>query len=600
MSSYVLIMSIGPVQGFIASARKSRDLWSGSWLLSELAKSAARYLHQQSNVELIFPAPEKPLDDLKFNSDFSVGNKIQIVVNNTDHHAVQQLAKDTAEIVRAQFRKIAEEAKSRLKNDKAIRLDIWDLQVNDYVEVQSAWARYEQSNQYGSAVKKASSALAARKATRDFPASAHYALQNPLFGLPKSSLDGARETVLQENIQLVGLSRRKLGLNQSEQLDTAGIAKRLGGNPEQFTAFSRIAAHSWIESLSDQQAKLINQAYAAVVDIELATRVSGNKGQYAKLPFDAQYLYPFRLEAAILEHKFDSKVIPHLLALQKVLKPIWTACGSPCPYGVILLADGDRMGELLDNAQNKAQHQQITQGLSKFAGSVEQIVQNNQGHAIYAGGDDVLAFVPLNNAVACAIALKNSFSADLGSISKALGAVTPTLSVGLAIGHIMQPLGDIRELAKSAEKEAKGDHVKDKKLQRNALGIALDVRSGSEVRLRIRWDDEEALKDFDHWQKLYANKEIPSRVAYDTRAIYLRTKFVDQLADTEDQIKQGIPAAEFQLMLSRANTAENGKLSPEVINRLQNRRKMLGTLDLLANELIVARWLAAKLQKDLG
>ena len=33
-----MIVSIGPVQDFIATARKSRDLYFGSWLLSELSR----------------------------------------------------------------------------------------------------------------------------------------------------------------------------------------------------------------------------------------------------------------------------------------------------------------------------------------------------------------------------------------------------------------------------------------------------------------------------------------------------------------------------------------------------------------------------------
>lgn len=38
---YLLSISIGPVQDFIATARRSRDLWFGSWLLSELSNSKA-------------------------------------------------------------------------------------------------------------------------------------------------------------------------------------------------------------------------------------------------------------------------------------------------------------------------------------------------------------------------------------------------------------------------------------------------------------------------------------------------------------------------------------------------------------------------------
>lgn len=39
---HYLVYSIGPVQSFIASARKTEDLWSGSHLLAELSKQAMR------------------------------------------------------------------------------------------------------------------------------------------------------------------------------------------------------------------------------------------------------------------------------------------------------------------------------------------------------------------------------------------------------------------------------------------------------------------------------------------------------------------------------------------------------------------------------
>ena len=36
--AHVLIVTLGPIQDFIAAARRTRDLWFGSWLLSELSK----------------------------------------------------------------------------------------------------------------------------------------------------------------------------------------------------------------------------------------------------------------------------------------------------------------------------------------------------------------------------------------------------------------------------------------------------------------------------------------------------------------------------------------------------------------------------------
>ncbi|HNJ44386.1 MAG TPA: type III-B CRISPR-associated protein Cas10/Cmr2, partial [Acidobacteriota bacterium] len=64
---HVFVVSIGPVQDFIASARRSRDLWFGSWMLSELAKAAAlKIIELNGNRDgcLIFPSPNT-INELK-------------------------------------------------------------------------------------------------------------------------------------------------------------------------------------------------------------------------------------------------------------------------------------------------------------------------------------------------------------------------------------------------------------------------------------------------------------------------------------------------------------------------------------------------------
>ncbi|MBV8856450.1 MAG: hypothetical protein JOZ02_05770 [Acidobacteria bacterium] len=84
---YVLAISLGPVQEFIAAARRSRDLWFGSWLLSELSKAAAEHIvrHGVSGSRpagldsLIFPAVNDP-EDLRAGSSLSVVNKIIAIV----------------------------------------------------------------------------------------------------------------------------------------------------------------------------------------------------------------------------------------------------------------------------------------------------------------------------------------------------------------------------------------------------------------------------------------------------------------------------------------------------------------------------------------
>ncbi len=641
MLKYVVIFSIGPVQTFIASARRSRDLWSGSWLLSELAKACAKSLNDlgDTKAQLIFPHVDKSNQaDLEENSDFSVGNKVQVVLTVDSVDELKNIIDNAKKSVKKRFIKEASNALSRLPKDKHyLRETIWNSQLDDYLEIQTAWARFGDDNSYHDAAQKAGQTLASRKATRDFSPTRtisekdfitslvqlddarkttdknHNVIKQPyqdLFMLPKSSLDGMRETVLKESGLQKNSLQRKLSLSKSEQLDTVGVIKRLGfeEKAEQFTPFTRITAHAWIEEIAQKEPDALNRlknTYHELCRLGVASGVTGNNKVYQDFAYDAQLLYPSRLEVTLKEYqnsddKEAKEIVDNLKVLKKTLAPLFQSYGEPYRYGVLLLADGDRMGELLDKAKTQVQHQEITQALSNFAGQVAYTMRQSSGHCIYAGGDDVLGFVPLDKAYKCADDLQKLFANSLSGVANKLGAEnSPTLSVGLAICHIMTPLGVIRELASQAEKFAKGDHVDESQStekRRNALGILLSVRSGNDTKLRFNWDDSAGLNAFETMVNYYVEKQIPSRIAYDVREIYLRTC---DFAIDDKQLQKDIQSAELLRMLKQARTNQSKKIADQTIDMLNERAKKIG-LDNLANELIVARWFAAKTQKDLG
>lgn len=607
MTQYVLTLSIGPVQGFIASARRSRDLWSGSWLLSEMAKAAAKSLFE-AGAQMVFPFVDEATKDRlepcdRMDDNFSVGNKIQVQVDAVNDAAVRDLVAQAKAAAQSRFEIIARQARQDL--NAALRDEIWQMQLNDYLEIQAAWARITEKG-YSDASQRVASALAARKATRDFKSTGASNAWDKRFMLPKSSLDGARETVLLEkangDADLSDVARRKLGLSRSEQLDCAGIVKRLGGNSEQFTPVTRVAADAWLQGLPENELSKLCNAYEPLIALNLATRVKGNQGIYADFPFDAQLLYLNRLDAALSDNKNNADASEKLSNLKNVLKPIWHKYGEPCSYWAMLLADGDRMGELLDKAKTIEEHQEITEALSTFAESVPAKMRDFWAQCVYAGGDDVLGFVALDKAVDCADALRQAFSACLKKVSDVLKAEkAPTLSVGLAICHISTPLGNVRRLAKHAEKVAKGDNYPADQ-QRNGLGITLSVRSGSDSDWRVQWSDEAGLAAFEKWKKWYREKKISSRIAYDSRDIFMRTDFSPS-NDLSSELHQNIRQAEFARMLDKARDMEGGNLDNEVqeaLKRRLNARPDADALNVLATELIIARWLAAKTQNDLG
>lgn len=53
--SHLLSIAVGPVQELIAAARRTRDLWFGSYLLSEISRAVAKSVEADGG-KLIFPA----------------------------------------------------------------------------------------------------------------------------------------------------------------------------------------------------------------------------------------------------------------------------------------------------------------------------------------------------------------------------------------------------------------------------------------------------------------------------------------------------------------------------------------------------------------
>jgi CRISPR-associated protein Cmr2 len=431
---------------------------------------------------------------------------------------------------------------------------------------------------------------AARKTSRLFQAAALSGdTDESGFGLPKSSLDGLRETVLQEKLK-AGL-RHRLRLGEGEQLDCPGLVKRLGGDPEQFTPVSRVALDPWLRQMPLGALQPVDKIYGILVklDVDLATRVKGNGGIYQPLPYDGQLLYPSRWEVAHADAKREGEsdaLLQALVQLRKVAKPLWEKFGEPSPYVALLQADGDRMGKLLDQAENAGQHRSISAWLAEFARAVPVIVRRCRGHCIYSGGDDVLALVPLDRVLACAHQLHEQFAELLTPIATLLLADPPTLSVGIGIQHCIEPLSSLRELAKRAEKLAKGDELPESQ-QRDSLGIIVQTRAGADLCCRDRWGNA-PYERLDSWIKLYTEDQLPDKLAYELRNV------ADQLGWAKDETATAVVGAETRRILARKR-AEGGsrELKQEHRDKLVSYAQNHG-LRRLADELLISRWLAQR------
>ena len=601
MARYLISVSIGPVQDFIAAARRTRDLWLGSNLLSEISKSTALKLRQLGG-DLVFPSPPNG-EALEPNSSFNVVNRLLAVCETDDPLALAAALRNAAN---DRWQTLANQARKKARygaNDQHdfVREDMWNQQADDVVEIYTAWAPYDDDTSYQDTRAYLETLVFARKQTRPFNQTTLDPLA-PWGALPKSSLDAQRETVLVETIP--DHIRVRKGIRPGEQLDCPGLVKRLAGEPDQFTPVSRIAIDPWVRRVIKHAPKgaaaliPINDELEKLVrlDADVATRVNGNpKGQciYQALPFDAEVVFEPRARQAqltVAQRSIVEKTPGAGRALQTIAlhsnnlsaKP---GIGRPCPYLALLLADGDHMGELLRHVKSVEIHRQISEGLAEFAAAVPTITREHHGHAIYAGGDDVLAFVPLDQALACARALSHRFQHALQAPATQIPNVpVPTLSVGLGIGHMLEPLGHLRAIAQRAEALAKGDNPPPGQTPRNALGIVIQPRSGPDVCLRAPWTTR-PVERLSHWMALLETNKLPSSIAFHLRHCALEL-------DPNSSSYNEVSALEAARIIDRRR-AEKGAEPIDTQERaaLIERVRTAG-LATTATELTVARWLA--------
>ncbi len=440
----IFICALGPVQDFIASARTSQDLAFGSWMLSELAKAAAKALHD-AGATLIFPAPEDPGADLTPGSLLNVANKIVALSEDNP----KELASKTKEAVKRRLDELAQRGLSQIAN--TVERQRAEQQLEDLLEFY--WASAVINDGYVQARTLAEAALAARKNTRDFQP------WPGVSGSPKSSLDGFRESVLQ------GASQKETkSLTRGETLSGVDVVKRFGQRPEGvFPSTSDFAAAPFRQGLGELDSIILS---------ELKNLLQHYTGETET---DGAYYFVERLARFIQnEEKRDAFRLRYREIFQS-----HDVKGQASPYYALLVADGDFMGRAIDAQRSEKEHQHLSRKLSDFASRAKTIIKDYGGRAVYAGGDDILAYLPLHTALTCVAKLDEVFSQmmqDFAYRDEQGTSRLPTLSAGLAIVHHLTPLGDVMEAVRRAEREAK-NHRDDK----HELAILLQKRGGSET-----------------------------------------------------------------------------------------------------------------------
>ncbi len=518
-SKKFLYFTIGPVQGFVAQARRTRDFWAGSFLLSYLAGAAMLEVIEAGG-ELLLPAVANkgeeindpllkaiktareggsPLDKTEIKITATLPNRFiaSVPVHFDPSLCVKAVNTAWERVAGTVWQKYVAPAESLGRGTR----QIWERQIRNFWEIN--WVTGEKTD---------STLLPRRKNWRNYVFPVEEGDKCTLMG-NWQEISGYLRVKGQRSKQEAFWAevRRRAGrreLDENERLCAIALVKRLYPlaaeetigwrmpEVERYPSTPYLAAVPWIAEVTTKYPEEARR-YAAA-----ASRLPG--AAYRENPLRFKSLnktleqYPRVREFASLDGNcFFKQALsnPRLWEnnegekkngggetgslrgeLVKMHGELCRKTGKePSPFYAVLMMDGDRLGALLD----KCDFNEVSAALITFSHQVEEVVQEHDGVLVYAGGDDVMAFFPLDGALAAAVALRRVYSK---SFPPSL-AGKATISGALVYAHYNTPLtAVIRQVHELLDRVAK------EKTGRDSLAVTVWKGAGRVLTWSAPWD----------------------------------------------------------------------------------------------------------------
>ena len=501
MDKALAIFTFSPVQSFISEARRAEDLFNGSAILSRLAYAAAEAIGQQN---LIYPLSISP-DDMP--------NKLVAELNMDEAEQTLQKAEDA---LIGEWRKIAADARKRANLDSdPVWMSIWQRQVIQRPPWQVFWVVVPRSADYTADYREASRLLEGVKHARLFEQSEEEGAKDSLSG-QRSALhtqNTSPKCYWKEMAKKGHIPASRLKPEGKERLDGIGLVKRFAELKQnrQFPSTSTVAGWDFYQ-LARQKDPGALQAHRQVLDDLDLYRA---RKEDAIFPYDLDLLFEETLTPERMKDSYNKTfTAEQLKPARQSLRHLYQAVGNirPSPYYAILLLDGDGVGVKLDKMQDsskngRAFHEAFSRGLADFAGKTakEIVLEEKGGFLIYNGGDDVLLFASLQNAIPLAVKLT-------GAYKKAQeGVVHATLSGAVLFAHHLSPLSRVLADLRSAEQYAKSVKADDWG-NKDMLCVALSKRGDEPLRARSSPDQ---LAKFDsNWVEPFRKDRLAGGLPY--------------------------------------------------------------------------------------
>jgi len=444
--------TIGPIYDVLSSARKTRELWFGSYFFSWFMEKMIEELAKNNAIEFLVPYVAIP-----FQSNNSITGKYHdrfIILSSLDknnlYNELQTASDNTIEYFVDMIDNLIKRSGKYItgKNKDNVRNELKGyIQRNFVVLEQSAIDE-------GNVIKSISRYLDSMEENRFF---------NTGILDTTCSICRTLPAVMEDDIY----SRIWTGTVYSEDKKKGKLCP---------LCFIRYTCYKSDEIKT--KIKQTNFRYPPILDISarelLTDEVINTNTDLFKYP---EKDYDFEdIEKAVKSVYGKDKA-------KEIIKPYHK-------YLAVLQADGDNLGEVLKQYPKPDDIAiKFSKPLLDFAKEAEVIINSYKGHPIYIGGDDILAFMPVavkgnNGSTKTAFDLAVELSDKYRNIVDNNQGKT-SLSIGINIAYYKYPLS--RALRNVRDQL----FVKAKEGSKNALAILLTKHSGHQIGFKFTFGTRE-------------------------------------------------------------------------------------------------------------
>ncbi|MGB9766952.1 MAG: type III-B CRISPR-associated protein Cas10/Cmr2 [Sulfurihydrogenibium sp.] len=546
MKQYLIKITIPSVQEIIVQSRKLIDLYGSSSLIPTVLSKTFKHFLNNENVKFLIPS-EEVIRELPEN----ITNVAYIKYKAKDKEEVKNFCKQIEEAVYENLIDTLKLEQSLIKNYESLT----DYQIRNSLKV--VYGAVEIKESLSKAKKEVDKLVAYLKGALepDFESIEglnYYKKENNIY-FEKDFLEFLNNQKNFNYIHVLGAYR----------CSVCGRRSVIGAK------LTDIKGKKFWEDLSKKKYPIIGES-ERLCGFCLSKRLYRyDKAAFRSVVYYAIKEYPAEVEQKLLEivKKYEIKDIQNIYDenyKNPELSKFFEEHGYPSKYYALLMADGDSMGEKVENAfKSESSVLEFTKELSSYSQNFKKIIKNLRGETIYTGGDDVLAIFPKSKALE---GYKNIFDKFKG---------TSTMSAGIVIAHYKIPLSYVLKQLRNAEQTAKNKGKK-------GVCIKYIKHSYSSAECFLK---REEIEDFEEIVKIMQKKDFPNTFINQLEAILKPFSELEKIGEYQEQVKSLIKYLINKKKFNDRETFEEILLKQDISN--------VSVSDIVG-KLKVAKFLAAR------